>query len=79
MTTSRAPEKKMEYVVLLYIIDQDKVSRAELAKKFKKDEPARIDAALDLLRDEGVVVLDGDTVHPTRCVRYVYKLGLIGA
>ncbi len=52
-------------------------TRAELEREIYDVSPAAIGAALERLREEGVVHLDGEEVWASRCALHLDALGMV--
>jgi len=51
--------------------------RAELERELFDVEPAALGAALERLRDGGVVHISGEDVWASKCARHLNRLGMI--
>jgi hypothetical protein len=72
----------LERPVVLLILDDDHPevwSQAEVMRALRDIDPLAIGDALAYLEAEGVVILNGGQVRPSRCVRCLDRLGLICA
>ena len=70
----------VERSVVLEVLREDHEpwwSRAELEREIYDVEPAAINAALERLREMGVIELDGERVRASPCARYLDDLGMI--
>jgi hypothetical protein len=67
--------RAIEHAVLMHLVDSipDGLSRADLGSTLDDIDPAAIDAALAVLSMAGVAEVDGDTIVPWACVRYVQE------
>jgi hypothetical protein len=67
------------FVVLQLLRDDhpERWSRAELERELQGVVSDALGRALASLAGEGVVVLDGEVVRASRCVRRVHALGVI--
>jgi DNA-binding HxlR family transcriptional regulator len=68
--------------IVLLVLDSDHAevwSRAEIERELNDTDPLTINDALAHLEAEGVVILDGEQVHASRCTRQLDRLGVICA
>lgn len=65
-------------LTLLILSHPEWCSRTELEAKLHEIDPLALSDALAKLGCEGVVVLDGEQIRVSRCVRHIDSLGLIG-
>lgn len=67
-------------VVVLQVLRKDHESpwrRAELERELHDVDPAAIGVALERLREQGVVHLEGERVSASTCARHLDVLGFI--
>jgi hypothetical protein len=68
--------------IVLHLLDHDRSEhwrRAELRRRFTYIPPAAFDGALHRLIGEGVAVLRGEELFPSRAAGHLDMLGLIAA
>jgi hypothetical protein len=69
-----------QYLIVMQMLRDDhpqRWSHAELERELYDIEPAVIRAALERLRDQGVVGLEGEQAWATACTRHLDALGMI--
>jgi hypothetical protein len=72
--------RRLERAIVLELLSEDhdaRWSRDELAASLRADR-STLDAAVERLRAEGVVLLDGEDVLASPCARRLDALELIG-
>jgi hypothetical protein len=74
--------RRIERTIILLVLDEDHAviwSRSEIEVGMSDVEPLAISDALAYLAADGVLQLDDEQVHVSRCVRHLDSLGLIYA
>ena len=70
-----------QYVVVLQLLRDDRAprwSRGELERELYDVDPDAIGIALERLREQGVVHIEGERVWASACARHLDTLGFIG-
>jgi hypothetical protein len=71
---------RVERIVALFVLDRPGGrARAELDAELHDIDPEAVSAALSSLEGEGVVIVEGEKVRASECIRHLDALNLISA
>jgi hypothetical protein len=77
-TESKQVPVRVERIVALFVLDHpDWRSRSELEGELHNIDREAVSAALEGLAAQGVIVVEGEQVSASKCVRHLDVLGLI--